>query len=392
MRVDLLWGSYNRQVEHPLAQRATVALGRVLAERDFGPALRWLGVVFVPPRAGKAALPKPAWRYRGSRAEHLLVALPAPSIGDLDDVEAMRLLIAAVPDAMARALPLLDPALRFDLTAATSAVKECLAGKVDALGSTRSKRDLSPQLMAHMAAVTRGFDATRRGWVRPLTHRLNRVRIHRCPGDVLGRVDEDDALVAELLTGALSGRIATPGYSEIYVNVGPDADRLRFERSALEDWCENAYAVVDLDALKRLDARRRRRSVLESCRQALAELALVDHLDGPEILRLTAELDAEDLGTVFVYRSETKGDLTVELRYSLAERKDLLRLLRPVFHLHAMDRATGRSASWSVGVFDLWELARQIGRITIGTRDIRIATRQGSKVTEHRFPRDALRA
>lgn len=388
MRIDLSWGTDRARTEHPAAQIAEILLGQQVSAGSFGPALEWLDVLFVPGKRGTKPL-KHAWRWRGTRSEHLIVELQAPALEDMAVEKAVRALIEAVPEALVRAQPALDAALNFDLEGAQAAVASCLAEPIDAHVVQRLTKDINGAIARRMAAVQVGRDALRRQWKRPLIKSLRWVRLHAVGPHAARKGPLADAcrLVSALIGSALSAQIETPGYDEIYVNLGSDDTTIRFNRTALEDWCENAWAVVSERSLAERDEVRLRRTVFDAARMALLELSEVDHLDGGKIADSLDTVDVEGLSTVFLYRRAEKAERLVEISYSLKERKDQGCILRPIFYLEAMTPQASRPMRWPLGPIDLFSAGRVLTKLQLTAREIRIDV-DGKTL---RFPLDGER-
>lgn len=383
VRIDLSWGPDRARTPQPAARIAEILLGEHVSARSFGPALNWLDVLFVPLKGRNKPL-KGTWRWRGTQAEHLIMEAAAPALEHMTLEQGVRALIEAVPDALARAGSCLDPQLGFDLEGAQAAVLSCLSGQIDSSAIRRISVNLAVAGANRMAATRVGHDALRREWRRPLTRPLRWVRVHAV-GKAISRsrpLADACRMVGGLIGSALAQQVETPGYDEIYVNLGTDDTTVRYERTALEDWCENAWAVVGEPQLAERDPARLRRTVFDAAREALLVLAEVDHLDGVKIARLLGEIDVDGLATVFVHRRMEHASVTAQITYSLGERNDHGCILRPIFHLEAMDLETGSRMRWPLGPIDLMEAGRALTKLRISSREIRIDVHRKSL----RFP------
>jgi hypothetical protein len=387
MRIDLSWGSDRSRVKHPIAELAMLALGRLVAARSYGPGLTWLDVLFVEPRGKTPKTAKAQWRWRGTFAQHVIVEVAAPALETANRDDAVRALIEAVIPAIERARPLLDPALRFDAAALTQHLRTGLGS-----GSlTKALREIVAQRAAEhvrrRVALEYGDEATRREWIRPLSTPLQWVRLF--PGAIAGvprrTLAREAALVAALIASALHQRLSTPGYREIYINVGDDADAMRREPAAVEDWHENAYALVTASRVCGAKQHALRRVLFEASRRALIELAAVDHLDAGAIRSLLDAVDVEELRTPFVYRRLESATHVAEIVYRFSERDDAGAVLRPIHHLVATSIASGREARWSLGPIDPWESRRALKGFELRGTDVRITVAQDRRSKALRF-------
>lgn len=373
MRIDLSWGPDRARTALPAAEIAEILLSEHVSARSFGPALGWLDVLFLPGKRRPQPL-KHAWRWRGTRSEHLIVEVEAPALDGMAIEQAVRALIETVPAALVRAQPALDAELHFDLEGAQAAVASCLARPIDTAAVRGVANDIRAAVARRMADVQVGRDSLRRQWKRPLLKPLRWVRVHAVGAHAArkGLLADACRLVSALIGSALSAQIETPGYGEIYVNLGSDDTTIRFNRTALEDWCENAWAVVADQRLAERDEVQLRRTVFDAARKALLELAEVDHLDGGKIAASLDNVDVEGLSTVFLYRRVEKAERRVEITYSLNQREDQGCILRPIFYLEAKAPQASRPVRWPLGPIDLLDAGRVLTKLQLTAREVRI--------------------
>jgi hypothetical protein len=374
MRIDFSWGSDRARVEHPVCRLAELVLSPWVSAHSVGPGLPWLDVLFVVPGRHAPKPPQACWRWRNSFAQHLLVEIPAPSIEGMDELEAARSLIAQVDQAIRLALPLLDPALPFAARRLKARVADCLR---EPRTASHVQKLREPQQHARrFAAIELGKEAMRREWKRPLTKPLKWVRVYPTLGKG-GRASsllrQECNIVGALLGSALYDAVLTPRYAEIYINVGNDAATLRAERTAVEEWHENAYALLPPRALAESNPRKLRRALFKAARSALLELASVDHLDATTIKARLAVLDVDELGTEFVYKRIEKGGRFAEIFYTLADRRDARAILQPNFRMRAGLSGSKGTACCLLGPVDLQMSAGAIAKFELSRGEARVS-------------------
>lgn len=377
MRIDFSWGSDRARVGHPACRLAELLLSPWVSDRSFGPALPWMDVLFVVPGKRAPKPPKAGWRWRHSFAQHLLVELPAPPIEGMDEREAALALVAHVDQAIRLALPLLDPALPFAVTRLRTCIANCLRKSPTARQMQKLRE--TQQHCLRFAAIELGKEAMRREWQRPLTKPLKWVRVY----PVLGKgvrasraLRQECSIVGALLGSALYDVVLTPRYGEICINVGNDAIALRAQRSAVEEWHENAYALLPPKALAEGNPRKLRRSLFKAARSALLELASVDHLDAAIIESRLADMDVDDLSTEFVYRRIEKDGRFAEIFYTLADRCDTGAILRPSFRLRVGLSGSDASGCCLLGPIDLHMSSGAISKFELRRGEARVSVDQ----------------
>lgn len=381
MRIDFSWGSDRARIDHPVCRLAELVLSPWVSDRSFGPGLPWLDVLFVTNGKRAARPPKASWRWRNSFAEHLIVELSAPQIDDMDEVEAVRTLISHVDQAVQLAKPLLDPDRPFASTKLRACVAECLDKELSARQLQKLKEPL--QQTQRRAAIVRGKEAMRREWNRPLIKPLTWVRMF----PVLGKgvrassvLQKECRIVGGLLGSALYQATPTPRYSEIYVNVGSDADTLRAERTAVEEWHENAYALLSPSHLVESESRALRRALYGAARSALLELAEIDHLDATSMKSRLDAVDVDGLSTEFVYKRIEKEGRYAEIFYTLADRRDSGAILQPNFHLRIGLSGAKASTRCLLGPIDVEMAGGSISKFELRRNEARVLV-EGEVVT-----------
>ena len=223
----------------------------------------------------------------------------------------------------------------------------------------------------------------RREWNRPLIAPLTWVRIF----PVLGKgvragsvLQKECRIVGSLLGSSLYQAILTPRYNEIYVNVGSDADTLRAERTAVEEWHENAYAVLSPRHLAASEPGMLRRALYVAARRALLELAEIDHLDAVSMKSRLDAVDVDGLNTEFVYKRIEKDGRFAEIFYTLADRRDSGAILRPNFHLRTGRSEAKACATRLLGPIDVEMAGGAISKFELRRNEARVSV-EGKIVT-----------
>ena len=206
----------------------------------------------------------------------------------------------------------------------------------------------------------------RRRLRRPLVRALVGVRSYESP-ELASLLGADACALVEVLGNLLAHEgLRTPGYSEIYFNVAATPEAARHSRAAIEDWHENAYAVVDPAAYRRATPARRLALLAAAYRDALLALAKVDGLDRKLIERVLALLSAE--GST----AELHGPCAESTSHRAEVRFRVTAPGRARFTLAVTDRRTRRRADHPLGVHETWWWPFRFAKVSLTRSAVRI--------------------
>jgi len=298
-----------------------------------------------PPR-GRAL--KRARKYAGSFAEHLAIEGLVPAAADA------RALIAATAASLDGA-----PLCGVDLPR--------LAREVRAAGRALPLAQPLDQVLRDNQVRYVSYDEKRRRRLRrPLVRALVGVRCYESP-EFAPLFGADECALSEVLGNLLAHEgLRTPGYSEIYFNVAATPEAARQNRAAIEDWHENAYAVLDPAAYRRATPARRLTLLAAAYRDALLALAKVDGLDRKVIERVLSLVSAEGGGAELHGPSAESATHHAEVRFRVTASG------RATFTLAVTDRRTRQRADHPLGVHQTWWWPFRFAKLSLTRTAVRV--------------------
>jgi hypothetical protein len=176
-----------------------------------------------------------------------------------------------------------------------------------------------------------------------------------------------------------------PGYREIYINVAGTREDARRHRTAVEDWHENAYAVIRLADYEAASERTRPEVVFEALLDGLRELAKIDHLDANLIERAGQQIRASGLETDIEYRRAENAKFAARILYRVAADGG-----DPFFRLEVTEKGSARKAAVDLGRHDLWWLPYRFGKLVLKPKEVVIEARKGERpqvyLDSHKLP------
>jgi len=362
-----------QRLPHGLLDAAEVFLNDRLGASYFGPGLTHIALIFrkTVPNGRK---PKTAWRYKGSFAEHLVAEI----VGE--DVRNSELTVAAFQEALTQIIDRVlstselwqgefranDFAREFqqslnDLPVTDSALRQYALGT----NQHRARADLN---------VLRGDEEQRFQISRPCTVQF--VGLRNYPSKSLeGKLNPHLAIYEQLLEGLLRNLgWMTPGYREVYINIAETLDQARLNRVGIEDWHENAYAVIRLADYEAASDVGRMEIVFTALVDALRALATIDHLDQSMIDQAVAQIRATGTDTDLKYLSAENKRHSASVLYRAMDDGGA-----PAFRLEVFDKSAGRRATVDLGRHEMWWLPYRFGRLKLSTKEVTIDSRKSER-------------
>lgn len=366
MRIDFTYGTEANQIDHLPSEIAAILLGRNVSRKTFGSDVNWIYIVTLA-KPGKKK-PKVCWRWPKSRSTHLVVENDFACAGDLSLREIVIGLLGSIKNAIQRVATFLGEKADFDNRALIKAIDKTISdcpSDTELLAIKKNREHLHVQRMGDVMFGYQAYRALKKHechtslcWIRAYEATSAKPNFSKSQKQQL-------SIVGAMLGAALRRKITTPGYSEIFINFGFDETAVRSERCALEDWCENAYAVLPESAMKTRDDAAFRQLALESATQALREMAKHENIDFKIMPKLINEIDVVTLETIFELDRATNGHLTARIEYDFANRKDYGAILQPLFRLTVENSSTGKQKTFPLGPADLWKMERIFSKIVI---------------------------
>lgn len=168
----------------------------------------------------------------------------------------------------------------------------------------------------------------------------------------------------------------TPGYQEIYINLDETDELVRLSRSAIEEWHENAYAVIPLEEFEAGNRAQKCTLVFEACCQALRELAAIDHLAPGPLEAAIQTIQDSGFETDLVYLEKLNSDYQARVLYRVLPGEP-----SAVYRLQVVQVATGRIAERPLDVQPNEELylAYRFSKLELTKKEVRIRARSGER-------------
>jgi hypothetical protein len=393
MHIGISYKDFATKAEdHPVAEIVALYLNDCLGARYYGPGMTSVHIAILDhPRKGRTA--KQTRRYKGSFAEHVLLEVLVDWDGDRKrTIESFLKVMQLVRDAIDQSKPCWEGEFRLsefqrDFDAALADVPET-----------------KPELQTLFADVKglrqrigiqwqRADEIHRRENPRACETRLVGVRVYP-RGRLEKQLEPFASQYGQLFAGCLRQLgLKCPGYQEIYINVGDSPDEARSDPAAIEEWHENAFAVVSLDDYNAADEEGKQQILLNAYSKALRELAEIDHLDREVIEAATAQIAETGLQTELVYGAKQNDEYDARILYTLQGKEPGAQTDSrprghalflegdeyPLFRLSVKRLSDGAVAERELGRFNLWWLPYRFGKLRLMKREVRIEARKGER-------------
>ncbi|MEO8002879.1 MAG: hypothetical protein ABI644_13470 [Arenimonas sp.] len=367
MRVDFNFGTEANSIEHLPSDIAAILLGRNISRKTFGDAFHWIYIV-TRAKPGKKE-PKMTWRWAKERKRHIVVESDVTLPDGISLRDSIIRLLESCKDIARRLNAFIEENVSFDKPAFLREVEKTIAEVPSDAELKTFLKNMDTEHVRRMGEVMFGFEAYRALVKKdPRTTSLAWLRLYVATKDASGwssKHQKEISLVGHLIACALSRKISTPGYAEIYINLGSEEVDVRYRRRGLEEWSENAYALLPESAFKLKDMSDFRKGVLEACRIALLKMAANEGLDSDTIKKCLDAIDVAGLSTVFELGRVEHNNLEARIEYDFLNRRDDRAILQPLFRLCVKNTDNGKNKVFDLGPGDVWKMERIFSKIVV---------------------------
>jgi hypothetical protein len=379
MRIDISFKDVQtNETEHRALTAVRTFINDRLGDKYYGPGMTWLDVsILSGARPGRQL--KRYRKYKGSFAEHVLLEVqaefgPPDALSPADFQRALSLIETCVGDSR----DCWNGEFRWDAFRAD--LRELVPLAPTTAAEMKQYANPSPSLVQRIALKElQSCEQHRIENPKPRNKPLGGIRCYpsgRLEGALGPYVDTYCRLFEGLLRAE---RWMMPGYVEIYVNVDESEELVRLNRSALESWHENAYAVIRLEDFqnKAADPAAKQALVFDAFCRALRELARIDHLDANVLESVIARIAQSGLDTDLVYLHRESDTHRARILYRLSESAGT-----PAYRLEVVEKSgAGRRVERALEVRadeELW-LAYRFGSLELTRTEVRIKARKGER-------------
>ena len=214
--------------------------------------------------------------------------------------------------------------------------------------------------------------ARRRAEVRPLDTRLRDLRVYSSI-----ELKPYDYRYTEIFFRMLEAEdFRCPGYSHIFLSVGPDRERALDGSYVSASWAEYGIAVLDAEAFESATEEVRDSMVFTAIVEGLRDIAEVDHLDREKLQRVIQGV------------AETRTDTELCWRYLENKTHELIVSYRAEapsagspFFINLLEKATQRQARFEFGRADHLECHWRYHKVQLLRDRVRIAASDGRAAT-----------